>query len=86
MKIKNDLKEIMQPHTIKSKNNDCGTAPGNLVFIILRTFHEDVKMNTHTRNGEFTTLLDTTTILNPNPHEQYIFVKFVCVPLKLEKG
>ena len=28
-----DLKKIMQPKTIKSKSNDCGTAPGNLVFI-----------------------------------------------------
>ena len=26
-------KKIMQPKTIKSKNNGCGTAPGNLVFI-----------------------------------------------------
>jgi hypothetical protein len=24
-------KKIMQPKTIKSKNNGCGTAPGNLV-------------------------------------------------------
>ena len=23
----------MQPKTIKSKNNGCGTAPGNLVYI-----------------------------------------------------
>ena len=31
-----NLKKIMQPKTIKSKNNDCGTAPGNQVldFII----------------------------------------------------
>ena len=27
-----NLKKIMQPKTIKSKNNDCGTAPGNLVI------------------------------------------------------
>ena len=27
-----DLKKIMQPKTIKSKNNGCGTAPGNLVL------------------------------------------------------
>ena len=25
------LNKIMQPKTIKSKNNGCGTAPGNLV-------------------------------------------------------
>ena len=32
-KNENDLKKKMQPKTIKSKNNGCGTAPGNLVFI-----------------------------------------------------
>ena len=26
-----DLKKITQPKRIKSKNNGCGTAPGNLV-------------------------------------------------------
>ena len=26
-------KKIMQPKTSKSKNNGCGTAPGNLVYI-----------------------------------------------------
>jgi hypothetical protein len=40
--------KIMQPKTIKSKNNGCGTAPGNLVisfivsnvqFILESTFH-----------------------------------------------
>ena len=30
LKMDDDLKKIMQPKTIKSKNNDCGTAPGNL--------------------------------------------------------
>ena len=30
--MEDDLKKIVQPKTIKSKNNDCGTAPGNLVF------------------------------------------------------
>jgi hypothetical protein len=33
LKMDDDLKKIMQPKTIKSKNNDCGTAPGNLVCI-----------------------------------------------------
>ena len=32
LKMDDDLKKIMQPKTIKSKNNDCGTAPGNLVL------------------------------------------------------
>ena len=32
LKMKDDLKkQIMQPKTNKSKNNGCGTAPGNLV-------------------------------------------------------
>ena len=30
-KCKTTSKKIMQPKTIKSKNNGCGTAPGNLV-------------------------------------------------------
>ena len=29
--MEDDLKKIMQPKTIKSKTNGCGTAPGNLV-------------------------------------------------------
>ena len=32
LKMVDNLKKIMQPKTIKSKNNDCGTAPGNLVY------------------------------------------------------
>ena len=28
-----DLNKIMQPKTIKIKNNGCGTAPGNLVVL-----------------------------------------------------
>jgi hypothetical protein len=32
LKIEDDIKKIMQPKTIKSKNNGCCTAPGNLVF------------------------------------------------------
>ena len=32
--MEDDIKKIMQPKTIKSKNNDCGTAPGNLVLSI----------------------------------------------------
>ena len=35
LKMKDNLNKIMQPKTIKSKNNDCGTAPGNLVLINL---------------------------------------------------
>ena len=31
LKIEDDLKKKMQPKKIKSKNNGCGTAPGNLV-------------------------------------------------------
>jgi hypothetical protein len=38
LKMENDLKEIIQPHTIKSKNNDCGTAPGNLVSDNIRAY------------------------------------------------
>ena len=34
-KMEDDLQQIMRPETIKSKNNDCGTAPGNLVPISL---------------------------------------------------
>ena len=30
--MEDDLQKIMQPKTIKSKNNGCGTAPGNLVI------------------------------------------------------
>jgi hypothetical protein len=33
-KMEDDLKKIMQPKSIESKNNGCGTAPGNLVFKI----------------------------------------------------
>ena len=38
LKMDDDLKKIMQPKTIKSKNNDCGTAPGNLVHKQSPTF------------------------------------------------
>ena len=34
--MEDDLKKIVKPKTIKSKNNDCGTAPGNLVLQLLR--------------------------------------------------
>ena len=34
-KKEDDPKKIMQPKSIKSKNNGCGTAPGNLVNYIL---------------------------------------------------
>ena len=33
LKNENNLKKIMQPETIKSKDNGCGTAPGKLVFL-----------------------------------------------------
>ena len=32
---KEDLKKKMEPKTITSKNNGCGTAPGNLVIQII---------------------------------------------------
>ena len=32
--MEDDLKKNNQPKTIKSKNNGCGTAPGNLVIVI----------------------------------------------------
>ena len=32
LKMEDDLKKIMQRKTIKIKNNDCGTDPGNLVY------------------------------------------------------
>jgi hypothetical protein len=32
LKMEDYLKKIMLLQTIKSKNNDCGTAPGNLVY------------------------------------------------------
>ena len=38
LKMDDDLKKIMQPKTIKSKNNDCGTAPGNLVLSFFAQF------------------------------------------------
>ena len=31
-------KKIMQAKTIKSKNNSCGTAPGNLVLLTFNSF------------------------------------------------
>jgi hypothetical protein len=33
LKNENNLKKIMQPETIKSKDNGCGTAPCNLVLL-----------------------------------------------------
>ena len=40
LKMEDDLKKIMQQKTIKSKNNDCGTAPGNLVIGTKCTQHQ----------------------------------------------
>ena len=37
LKIETTSKKIIQPTTIKSKNNGCGTAPGNLVYILCGT-------------------------------------------------
>ena len=37
-KNETNLKKIMQPKTIKSKDNGCGTAPGNLVHIFDQLF------------------------------------------------
>ena len=34
----NSFENGMLPKTIKSKNNGCGTAPGNLVFVSLSKF------------------------------------------------
>ena len=45
LKNENNLKKIMQPETVKSKDNGCGTAPGNLVFIILRNFTKVASMS-----------------------------------------
>jgi hypothetical protein len=39
-KLKTTSKNIMQPKTIESKNNDCGTAPGNLVYLLLSKNHK----------------------------------------------
>ena len=39
LKMETTSKKIMQPTTIKSKDNGCGTAPGNLVW----NFKSDVK-------------------------------------------
>ena len=33
LKMETNSKKIMQPTTIKSKDNGCGTAPGNLVWL-----------------------------------------------------
>ena len=41
--MKNDLKKMMPPKTIKSKSNGCGTAPGNLVYFILFPYYFDVQ-------------------------------------------
>ena len=35
LKMKTTSKKLMQPKTIKSKYNGCGTAPGNLVYYII---------------------------------------------------
>jgi hypothetical protein len=35
LKMETTSKKIMQPTTIKSKDNGCGTAPGNLVSFFL---------------------------------------------------
>ena len=40
--MEDDLKKTMQPKTIKSKNNSCGTAPGNLVVMFMFTTNESV--------------------------------------------
>jgi hypothetical protein len=36
--VRQPQNKIMQPKTIKSKNNCCGTAPGNLVLVYIRIF------------------------------------------------
>ena len=34
--MEDDLKKMMQPKTIKSKNNGCGIVPGNLVLYFVQ--------------------------------------------------
>ena len=64
LKIETTSKKIMQPTTIKSKNNGCGTAPGNLVMIfnvckykignsklIYLKIEDDLKKNNATQNN-----------------------------------
>ena len=38
LKMEDNLKKIMQPKTIKSKNKGCGTALGNLVIQFLSRY------------------------------------------------
>ena len=38
LEMEDNLKKIIHPKTIKSKNNGCGTAPGNLVNNILSVY------------------------------------------------
>ena len=42
-KNENDKKKIMQPKTIQIEDNGCGTAPGNLVFIIKSVIRRNFK-------------------------------------------
>ena len=39
LKKETTSKKIMQPTTIKSKDNGCGTAPGNLVSLHCFTYY-----------------------------------------------
>ena len=39
-KVVDNLNKIMQTKKIKGKNNDCGTAPGNLVDLNITSFVE----------------------------------------------
>ena len=36
LKMETISKKLMQPTTTKSKDNGCGTAPGNLVYSFIR--------------------------------------------------
>jgi hypothetical protein len=46
LKTEVNLKKMMQPKTIKSKNNSCGTGPGNLVkFILLKILERSLELD-----------------------------------------
>ena len=63
----------MQPKTIKSKNNGCGTTPGNLVDIhlikkaLLRTFNN--KINAHILKAKATRDKQTTDLVRQTLNE-----------------
>ena len=52
---KDNLKKLMQPQTIKSKTNGCGTAPGNLVCIIYYIVKDNQSTQVLQRNSSIIT-------------------------------